>query len=374
MKKNIYADNAATTKLDDEALRAMLPFLQEDYCNPSQPYSFARRAKEALKKAREGIATCINAAPEEIYFTSGGTEGDNWVIKCAGRDNVGKNVVITSLLEHHAVLNACAAIKHFGDQVIYVKPTKTGTVTAESLLPVLSSKVRLVSIMMANNEIGSLQPIKALCEISHKYNALFHTDAVQAIGHTNIDVRELDIDLLTASAHKFNGPKGVGFVYVRKGTELTAWFNGGMQEKGLRAGTENIASIVGMAVALRNNIQDLEKNTRHIKMLETVLLDKLNEYDICFRRNCGEDNLPGIISLSFPNRDGETILHRLDLLGISVSTGAACDSVNTQISHVLQAINLDEKYAKGTIRISLGKNNTVDDVLYIAESLKKILR
>ena len=227
--------------------------------------------------------------------------------------------------------------------------------------------------MFANNEIGSIQPIRELCEAAHSSGALFHTDAVQAVGHIKIDLRELGIDFLSASAHKFNGPKGIGFLYIRQPVKLLPYVDGGAQERGLRAGTENIASIVGMAAALKLNYDRLEENRRHLRYLESVLLSQLAAARLDYRLNGGENRLPGLMSLSFPGRDGEAILHRMDLMGISISTGSACNSVHTEISHVLRAIGLDEEYAKGTIRISLGKNNTEEDVKRIAASLVKIL-
>ena len=228
-------------------------------------------------------------------------------------------------------------------------------------------------MMFANNELGTIQPIQRLCEIAHSRNALFHTDAVQAVGHVEVDVKKLGVDMLSASAHKFNGPKGIGFLYIRKGVDLQPYADGGAQEYAMRAGTENVASIVGMATALKKNIDSLKENQEHILELERMLLRELNERDVPYVRNGGDQTLPGIISLSFDGKDGEAILHRMDLLGISISTGSACDSKNTEISHVLQAIRLPESLAKGTIRISLGKGNTADDVGAIATALRKIL-
>lgn len=374
MNNFIYADNAATTKLDIDAFEAMKPYLLTEYGNVSQPYSFSRSGKKALKNARETIAKCINANPEEIYFTSGGTESDNWAIKGTARNNVNKNAIITSAFEHHAVLNSCKAIEDLGYPVAYINPNKNGIVDVKSLEEIITSDTELVSIMYANNEIGTIQPIKDLCEISHKYNALFHTDSVQAIGHVPIDVKMLGIDMLSASAHKFNGPKGIGFLYIKNGTDIGTYSDGGSQELGMRAGTENIASIVGMSVALDKNYKEMTSNISHIKNVEKHLLERLTNSGIRFVRNGQSDMLPGIISLSFENHDGEAILHRLDLMGICISTGAACDTRKTEISHVLKSINIPESYARGTIRISLGKNNTVDDANLIAEALIKIIK
>ena len=373
MKQFIYADNAATTKLDIDAFEAMKPYLFEEYGNASQPYSFARKPKQALKEARATIAQCINAEPEEIFFTSGGTESDNWAIKGTAFSDPEKRVIITSQIEHHAVLRACEDIEKLGYPVAYLPVTKEGVVTTESLGSVITPNTRLVSIMYANNEIGTIEPIKELCEIAHRNGALFHTDAVQAVGHIQVDVKDLGVDMLSASAHKFNGPKGIGFLYVKKGTPICSYVSGGAQEFGMRAGTENIASIVGMTVALKKNCDNLTENVRHIKSIENQLLDKLSSLGLDFVRNGSPYHIPGNISLSFKNVNGEVLLHRLDLMGICVSTGAACDNVNTQTSHVLNAIGLKQDYATGTIRITLSINNTEDNVVTIISALKKIL-
>lgn len=369
----IYADNAATTKLDPEAFEAMKPWLLEEYGNASQPYSFARKPKKALAEARATIAACINALPEEIFFTSGGTESDNWAIKGSALSDPDHRATITSAFEHHAVLRSCEAIERLGYPVAYLSPTPDGQITPKNLESVITDSTRLVSIMYANNEIGSIQPIKELCAVAHSHGALFHTDAVQAVGHVKIDVKDLGIDMLSASAHKFNGPKGIGFLYIRKGVTLSSYADGGAQENNHRAGTENIAAIVGMATALKGNCNSLEQNQAAILNLEKQLLQGLNKSGIEFVRNGGNITLPGLISISFPNKDGEAILHRLDLQGIVISTGAACDSVNTKISHVLQSIKLQEEASNGTIRISLGKNNATSDVLTIVAGIEKVL-
>ena len=373
MKQHIYADNAATTKLDKTTLEAMLPWLLEEYGNASQLYAFARKPKKALADARATIAECIGALPEEIYFTSGGTESDNWVIKSSAFSDSKKQVMITSAFEHHAILHSCSTIEHFGYPVVYMSPSNEGYITPENLEKHITENTRLVSIIFANNELGSIQPIQELCKVAHAHGALFHTDAVQAVGHIKINVHELGVDFLSASAHKFNGPKGIGFLFIRKGAELRPYVDGGSQENLHRAGTENVASIVGMAAALKTNSDSLDKNQLHILKLEKQLLARLDESGVVYRCNCVESKLPGLLSLSFPDKDGEAILHRMDLMGISISTGSACDSVNAEISHVLKAIHLAENYAKCTIRISLGKNNTQEDVENIVASLVKIV-
>lgn len=372
MKRFVYADNAATTKLDIDAFEAMKPYLLDEYSNASQRYSFAHKPKNALKEARIIIAECINASPEEIYFTSGGTESDNWAIKGVALNGNG-TPIITSKIEHHAILNSCKSVETIGIPVVYLNATKQGVVDPAELKKVITSSTKLVSIMYANNEIGSIQPIKELCNIAHQNGTLFHTDAVQAVGHIHINVKELGIDLLSASAHKFNGPKGIGFLYIKSGTSIQPYINGGAQEFSLRSGTENIASIVGMAVALKKNCEQIDKTSKLLTSFEFELLHLLKEYNIPFIRNGADKHIAGNISLSFPNKDGEAIMHILDLHGICISTGAACNSINTEISHVLQAIGLEDEYAKGTIRISFGSNNTNEDVQHIADSLRHIM-
>lgn len=373
-KAIIYADNAATTKLDIDAFEAMKPYLLDEYGNASQPYTFARKSKQALKEARAIIAKCINAEPEEIYFTSGGTESDNWAIKGVAFANTEKRQTITSTIEHHAILRSCKAIEKLGYPVTYLPVNSNGIVAPETLDSVITSATSLVSIMLANNEIGTIEPIKDLCGITHKHGALFHTDAVQAVGHIKIDVKELDVDMLSASAHKFNGPKGIGFLYIKKGTPISQYTSGGSQEFGLRAGTENVASIVGMAVALKKNCATIAENTKYVQELEEELLNDLSDAGLDFIRNGSSEHIPGNISLSFKNADGEALLHRLDLMGICVSTGAACDTENTQISHVLKEINIKESFARGTIRISLSINNTKKEIDCISQSIIKILK
>ena len=369
----IYADNAATTRLDDEALNAMLPYLREQYGNASQPYSFSRSAKKALKDARETIASCINANPEQILFTSCGTESDNWVVKGLALSHSTSWRVAVSEIEHHAILNPCKQLEGLGYKVDYLGVDDKGIVDCAEIIK-LETAPNLVSIMFANNEIGSIEPIKDLCRVAHKRESLFHSDAVQAIGHLKIDVQDLDVDFLSASAHKFNGPKGIGFLYAKNPNLLSPFICGGAQEYGLRAGTENIASIVGMSVALKKNCEEIEKNKCHLQDLEHALLHELYNAGLNFVRNGAENHIPGNVSLSFKDFEGEALLHRLDLMGISVSTGSACDSKNIQVSHVLKAIGLDKEYAKGTIRISLGRNNTIDEAKTIADGIRTIIK
>lgn len=369
----IYADNAATTKLDIAAFEAMKPYLLDEYGNASQPYAFSRSPKKALREARGIIAACINAEPDEIYFTSGGTESDNWAIKGVAFAAEDRNHIVTSAFEHHAILRSCESISTMGYRVAYVRPNINGFVQEDQLEPSVTCETALVSVMMSNNEIGTIQPIQQLAAIAHKHGAIFHTDAVQCVGHIPIDVKALDVDMLSASAHKFNGPKGIGFLYIKRGTMIKPLHDGGSQENGYRAGTENIAAIVGMATALKTNCEEMVRNSAHILQLENDLLHALDAAGISYVRNGVGKLIPGNMSLAFPGFDGEALLHRLDLMGIQVSTGSACDSVNTQISHVLQAIQVDEVVARGTIRISIGKNNTTDEMTTIASAITKII-
>ena len=373
MKQYIYADNAATTKLDIDAFEAMKPYLLEDYGNASQPYFFSLKPKRALKEARKTIAECIGALPEEIYFTSGGTESDNWAIKCFGlRSDVRK--VYTSEIEHHAILNANEnAVRLSVDSKGIVLPEVLEKAFIPDDSPVPSCLSTLVSVMLVNNEIGTIEPIKELADVAHAHHALFHTDAVQAVGHIPIDVNELRVDMLSASAHKFNGPKGIGFLYVRKGTLLSPYADGGAQEHGMRAGTENVASIVGMATALKNNCDEMQQTAEKLHSMEKAFIDTLEKSNIDFIRNGSDNRVPGNINISIRGASGEMLLHRLDLMGICISTGSACDSVNTQVSHVIKAIGVPQEYAEGTIRISFGRDNMTEDATKVAEAIVTIM-
>ena len=372
MNKRIYADHAATTPLMPEALEVMLPFLKENFGNPSSIHSWARNPREAVREARATIAKCINAEPEEIFFTSGGTESDNWVVKgSSGR-------LLVSSYEHHAVLNAVASEAKRGRDVVYVRPkvgNGGGYIMPERLSKVWKEGISLVSVMTANNEIGTINPIHLLSEFAHKRGALFHTDAVQAVGHIPIDVQEMGVDFLSSSAHKFNGPKGIGFLFIRKGIKLKSLLNGGQQENGLRAGTENVASIVGMATALKLNCERMEENVEHLENLTARLRDGIDRIfpDAIYLGDGVAGQLPGFTSVSFSGHPAEGLLHMLDLKGIAVSTGAACDSKNTQISHVLKAVNVTNEIARSTIRLTFGPENTVAEVDAILAALKRIL-
>lgn len=369
----IYADNAATTKLNTEAFKAMKPYLLEQYGNASQPYLFAKSAKNALKSSRKTIALCIGASPEEIYFTSGGTESDNWAIKSVLYMKKSKRRIVTSQIEHHAVLNACRTVETLGIPVEYVPVNSKGILSEDKLKNATTEETGLVSIMFANNEIGTIEPIAELVRVAHSRGALFHTDAVQALGHIPIDVKKISVDMLSSSAHKFNGPKGIGFLYVKNGIPIHPYVDGGAQENGKRAGTENIASIVGMATALKINIEQISKTQKSLRNIEDVFMGALRHFGLDIIRNGADDHLPGNINISFRDADGEMLLHRLDLKGICVSTGSACDSVNTQVSHVLKAINVPKEYADGTIRVTFGAENTEEDAINIAKALEQII-
>ena len=374
MKQIIYADNAATTRPDRDALDAMMPYLTEEYGNASQPYFFARPAKKAIASARETVAECIGAEPEEIFFTSGGTESDNWAVKSALFANGSRREVITSKIEHHAVLNACRSLSELGISVNYLPVDSKGTVRPETLRDMVSGNTWLVSVMLANNEIGTIEPVQELCDIAHEAGALFHTDAVQAVGHIRIDMKKLGVDMLSASAHKFNGMKGSGFLYIRNGVKIHQYADGGSQEHGQRAGTENVASIVAMAAALKKNCSRMAESAEKLHKLEKVLLGRLSEEGIDYIRNGSESHLPGNVNISIKGANGEMLLHRLDLKGICVSTGSACDSVNQRLSHVIEAIGVPEEYAHGTLRITFGAGNTEEEATVIAKAIAGIIK
>ncbi len=368
----IYADNAATTRLDEEAFDSMRKYMVEEFGNPSQPYSFSRSTRKALLESREIIASCIGADSDEIFFTSGGTESDNWALKGYMNKQKDKSLLVSSI-EHHAVLNTASALKRVGTEVRYLKVNEEGTVLPSFLESEIDNNVALVSVMLANNEIGSIQPLNELSKITHNIGARIHTDAVQAVGHINVNVNDLDVDMLSASAHKFNGPRGIGFLYIRKGTDLYPLIDGGGQEKKLRSGTENVASIVAMAIALKKNNDEISRNKEKLTCIENELISRLKIKGLNFIRNGSPNRIPGNVNLSFKDADGEMLLHRLDLMGICISTGSACDSKNSQISHVIEAIGVPPEYAYGTIRISFGRDNTINDAITIANAIEKVV-
>ena len=371
----IYADHAATTALSQAAFAAMQPWLLDKFENPSTLYSAAREPRKALAAARQTIAECIGAAPEEIYFTSGGTESDNWALTgSAFRKAAHSGRIVTSSIEHHAILNTCGFLERIGFSIDLLPVDRQGVVNAYTLAEHLKDDVLLVSIMLANNEIGTIQNIAELAQVAHRRGCLFHTDAVQAVGHIPIDVAQLGVDMLSASAHKFNGPKGTGFLYIRKGVQIEPLLHGGAQESGIRAGTENIAGIVGMAAALREHVDRLGEEAAFLNELAAALLACLRQAGLDFYVNGSNVRIPGSLSISFKNVDGEMLLHRLDLMGTAVATGSACDSKSTVLSHVIQAIGVPDDYAHGTIRITLGMDNTEDQMSLLAAQISHIIK
>ena len=371
----IYADHAATTAISPIAREAMKTWLEDQYGNPSTLYRFAHEPRKAIDHAREIIANAIGALPEEIYFTSGGTESDNWAIKGVAFRNIEKKCrIITSNIEHHAVLNVCQFLEKIGHSVEYLPVNEKGLVNPIQLKSIMTDSVDLVSIMLANNEIGSIQPIRDLAAIAHETGCLMHTDAVQAVGHIPIDVNELGVDLLSASAHKFNGPKGVGFLYIRKGVKLEPLIHGGAQEKHMRAGTENVAGIIGMAIALEEHIKNLEYEMEYLNGLRSIMITALKETNLNYIINGSDVRIPGSLSISFKGIEGERILHRLDLMGTAIATGSACDSFTAVLSHVIRAIEVPDEYAYGTIRITLGMDNTPEQAKMIIDQINKIIK
>ena len=372
----IYADNAATTRIDDDALNLMIELQKKFFANPSSAYKLSRPLKKILQESREKIAACINAKPQEIFFTSGGTESNNWAIKsfCAENFNAEKNI-ITSCVEHKSIINSCLAAKNFLNCTVNFLPVdKFGAVNPVDLEKNILPQTKIISVMFANNEVGTIQPIKNLAEIAHSHGKIFHTDAVQAVGHIPIDVDALNVDMLSASAHKFNGPKGIGFLYIRQGVKIIPFHDGGGQEFSLRAGTENFPAVAAMSLALEKNCSDMNNYAKKVSACTKILLERLNESDVDFIINGGKNKLPGHLSLSFKNFDGETILHRLDLKNIFVSTGSACNAGQVKISHVLTAMKIPQDYLRGTIRITFGRENSIDDAEKIADALKFIFK
>ncbi len=375
-KKWIYADNAATTKLSAEVLADMMPYLTEIYGNPSSLYEIGTYAQKAVETAREKIAECINAHPREIYFTSGGSESDNWAIKGMARalKKKGKNHIITTAFEHHAVLHTCQALKREGFEITLLDVHENGIVRADELEKAIKDTTALVSIMYANNEIGTVQPIEELGAVCKKHNVIFHTDAVQAVGHLPIDVQKQNIDMLSMTAHKLHGPKGCGALYIRKGIRPQIYIDGGSQERGMRAGTENVAGIVGLASALQRSLVDREERNSRMTVLRNRLIDELLTIEKSRLNGDRNHRLPNNINMCFEGIEGEALLLRLDLKGICASSGSACTSGSLDPSHVLLALGLPHEIAHGSLRLSLGEDITEEDVDYIAQSVKEVVQ
>lgn len=373
----IYLDNAATTKIRGEVLSAMMPYLTTEYGNPSGVYSLAREAHSGLDRAREQMRRALNAKfAREIFFTSCGTESDNWAIKGAAYalSDKGRHI-ITSKAEHHAVLETCTFLETQGFSVTYLDPDQYGMITPDMVENAITAETILVSLMHANNEIGTINPIRAITDVVHKHGILMHTDAVQSIGHIPVDVQELGVDLLSLSGHKFHAPKGVGALYVRSGCKLAHFMNGGAQERGSRAGTENLASIVGMGEAIRLSCDEMQaENTRLTALRDEMIRRILSEIPESRLNGHPTDRLPGNVSVSFPNVKAELILFNMDLAGIACSGGSACTAGSIGISHVLQAIKADPEYAPGTVRFSFSRYTTLEEIDEAVDTLKMILR
>ena len=369
----IYLDNSATTPLNPHVLEAMLPFFTDKFGNASSIHSYGREANRAVSEAREIIAECINARPSEIYFTSGGTESDNWALK--GAVYVSKNKykhIITTQIEHPAILNTCTELEKQNVEITYMNPSKEGMINPKELSNLITENTILTSIMFANNEIGTLQPIKEAARICREQSVLFHTDAVQAMDSQKIDVKELGIDMLSMSAHKFYGPKGIGVLFVKTGSRLGKLINGGEQERGLRAGTTPTPLIVGMAKALEISVRDREKNNQRILRLRNIFIDRvLSEIPYVYLNGNRENRLPNNVNLSFAFIEGESVLMRLDLAGIAVSSGSACASGSLEASHVILSLGVKEELAHSTIRFSLGVDTTEQQMDYVFNVLKK---
>lgn len=371
----VYADNAATTAVSKNVAEAIMPYLTEHYGNPSSLYTIGQTAFQAVKKARGQVANALGADINEIYFTSGGSEADNWAIRGAAKLGAkkGKKHIITTKIEHHAVLHTCAALEKEGFRVTYLDVYDNGIVKLEDVEKAICDDTCLVTIMYANNEIGTVQPISEIGALCKEKGVLFHTDAVQAVGHIAIDVKKQNIDMLSLSGHKFHATKGIGALYCRKGILLDNLIYGGGQEKGKRAGTENVPGIVGLGVAITDMVEHLEENSKKVALLRDRLFEGASKISHSRINGDREKRLPGNFSMCFEGVEGESLLLMLDMNGISASSGSACTSGSLDPSHVLLAIGLKHEVAHGSLRLSLGENNTVEDVDYILEVLPKII-
>lgn len=372
---NIYADNAATTKLSRTALNAMMPFFTEIQGNPSSLHTDGQIAKMHLENAREDIANLIGASPKEIYFTSGGSEADNQAIRTAaynGKKN-GKNHIVSSKFEHHAVLHTLSALEKEGFEVTLLDVHSDGIVRAEDVANAIRKNTCLVTIMTANNEIGTIQPVAKIGKICREKGVVFHTDAVQAVGHIPIDVKDMNVDMLSASAHKFHGPKGIGFLYVKKGIPVQSLIEGGAQERGKRAGTENLAAIVGMAAALKESVEKLKENAEKVTMLRNRLADGLTAIERSRMNGDMIKHLPGTLNMCFEGIEGESLLLLLDMKGIRASSGSACTSGSLDPSHVLLAIGVPVEIAHGSLRLSINEEITENEIDYMITSITEVV-
>ncbi|MCI8700503.1 MAG: cysteine desulfurase NifS [Clostridia bacterium] len=369
-----YFDNAATTKVKEQVLIEMFPYFMESYGNPSSMYSLGRRNKRAIEDARHKVANLIGCNQHEIYFTSGGSESDNMAVKGFAYANKNKgNHIITSKIEHHAVLETCENLEKQGFEVTYLNVDKDGKVDLEQLVNSITDRTILISIMFANNEIGTIQPIEEISKIAKSRNITFHTDAVQAVGNIEINVKKLDIDMLSLSSHKIYGPKGIGALYVREGIHLDKFINGGHQEKNLRAGTENVSGMIGLGEACQIANKELKNHINHLQELRDYYIGKLKEKVEDIKINGSLSNrLPGNANVSFKDIDASTMLIKLDELGICASAGSACNTGATEPSHVLTAIGLEPSYSNGALRITFGDDNTLEDVDYLINCIMDI--
>ena len=371
----IYADNAATTKMSEAAVQTMISVINENYGNPSSLYSIGQRAKEILEEARKTVAEAIGAEPQEILFTSGGSEADNQAIRSMAEEGrkKGKTHIVSSAFEHHAVLHTLEKLKKEGFEVTLLDVHEDGLVHPEEVEAAIREDTCLVTVMFANNEIGTVQPIAEIGELCQKHGVLFHTDAVQAVGHIPIDVKAQHIDMLSASAHKFHGPKGVGFLYARKGIILQSLIEGGAQERGKRAGTENLPGILATAAALKEAAANMEQNAAHMSDIRDYLIKGLSEIPHSALNGDAQKRLPGNVNFSFEGIEGEGILLLLDRMGISASSGSACTSGSLDPSHVLLAIGRIHDVAHGSLRLSIGEDITREEADYIIEAVKKVV-
>lgn len=375
MKKMIYLDNAATTRTAPEVVDAMLPYFTEFYGNASTVYEFGGKSKEAVSKAREIIANAIGAKENEIYFTAGGSESDNWAIKATAEayKSKGKHI-ITSKIEHHAVLHTCQWLEQNGFEVTYLDVDENGVVKLEELKKAIRPDTILITIMFANNEIGTIEPVAEIGKIAKEHGILFHTDAVQAFGQVPINVDELNIDMLSTSGHKLNGPKGIGFLYIRKGVKIRSFVHGGAQERKRRAGTENVPGIVGFGKAVELAVSTMEERTAKEAELRDYLIDRVLR-EVPFTRVNGhrKNRLPNNVNLCFQFIEGESLLIMLDMKGICGSSGSACTSGSLDPSHVLLAIGLPHEIAHGSLRLTLGADTTKEDIDYTVDAIKEIV-
>ncbi len=370
-----YFDNSATTRVKEEVFKEMIPYLSIEYGNPSSLYSIGRSAKRAISEARRRVASLINCSPEEIYFTSCGSESDNTALKGIAYANKEKgNHIITSKIEHPAILNSCKSLENKGFKISYIDVDKDGMLNLEKLESEITDQTILISIMYANNEIGTIEPVKEIAQIAHSHGIIFHTDAVQAVGNIPIDVRKMNIDMLSLSGHKLYAPKGIGALYVKSGIEFERFMDGGHQEKNKRSGTENVAEIVALGKACQIAEKNIEQYQQKLKNLRDYCLNKIQEKipDI-YINGTMERRLPGNINISFEGQNATEILYKLDEMGICASGGSACSSGDNSPSHVLTAIGLPSELAKGAIRFTFGDFNTKDDVDYLVKMLEKIL-